>query len=356
MAHALESWGWSDHWDALFLHAHAAGPGQPARVTSQHRDRWILQTADGSRDARLTGSAWSGPLPSTGDWVVAEPGPFVPDPWSIIAVLPRQSAVSRASAGDGHREQVLAANVHRLLIVHGLDAKPNLRSLERYLAVGWESGASPEVVLTKSDLAADLDEAVAAVDRIAIGVPVWVVSTADAEAVGQLRASLEYGSTVALAGPSGAGKSTLINLLAEAEVARTGEVRVGDGKGRHTTTSRQLIRIHNGALLLDTPGLRELRVLSLDEGLERTFADIAVLAEGCRFRDCSHTAEPGCEVLRAAEHGELPAERLESYRKLEAEAAYERRKADPRAMAEEVADFKTAMKTLKYHPKHRHRG
>jgi ribosome biogenesis GTPase len=248
--------------------------------------------------------------------------------------------------------QVLATNVDRLWIVHGLDLPPNLRRLERYLAVGWESGASPELMLTKSDLASQLDEAVAAVREIAFGVPLWVVSKSDPEALDSLRDSLESGSTVALLGPSGAGKSTLINLLAGTEVARTGEVRVGDRKGRHTTTSREVIRIHNDALLLDTPGLRELRVLTLDEGLGRAFPEIEELAGRCRFRDCSHRTEPGCAVLRAVEEGTLAVDRLASFRKLEAAAAYERRRADPRAMAEAVAEYKTAMKTIKYHPKH----
>jgi ribosome biogenesis GTPase len=247
---------------------------------------------------------------------------------------------------------VLAANVDRLWIVHGLDVPPNLRRLERYLAVGWESGASPELVLTKSDLASHREESVAAVREIAFGVPLWVVSKADHGALGSLRDSLESGSTVALVGPSGVGKSTLINLLAQSEVAQTGEVRAGDRKGRHTTTSREVIRIHNDALLLDTPGLRELRVLCLDEGLGRAFPEIEDLAGKCRFRDCSHQTEPGCAVLRAVEEGTLAADRLASFRKLEAAAEYERRKSDPRAMAEAVAEYKTAMKTLKYHPKH----
>jgi ribosome biogenesis GTPase len=251
---------------------------------------------------------------------------------------------------------VLAANVDRLWIVHGLDVPANLRRLERYLAVGWESGASPELVLTKSDLASQREESVAAVREIAFGVPLWVVSKSDHGALGSLRDSLESGSTVALMGPSGVGKSTLINLLAQSDVAQTGEVRAGDRKGRHTTTSREVIRIHNDALLLDTPGLRELRVLTLDEGLGRAFPEIEDLAGKCRFRDCSHQTEPGCAVLLAVEEGTLAADRLASFRKLEAAAEYERRKSDPRAMAEAVAEYKTAMKTLKYHPKHQRDG
>lgn len=351
MTRALDEWGWDERWDTV-LHETGTDRGQPARVTSQHRGRWTLQTVDGPRGARVAGSQSGAHMAATGDWVVAEPGPYPTDPWSILDVLSRRSAIERGSAGDGRSQQVLAANVDRLWIVHGLDTEPNQRRLERYLAVGWESCAAPEVVLTKSDLADQLEESVSAARDVALGVPVWVVSMSDSKAVGALRDSLEMGSTVALVGPSGSGKSTLINLLAEAEVAETAAVREGDRKGRHTTTRRELIRIYNGALLLDTPGLRELRVLTLDEGLGRTFPEIEGLAERYHFRDCSHRTEPGCEVLGAVEDGSLALERFESFRKLEAEAAYERRKADPLALAEAVSDHKTAMRTLKYHPKH----
>jgi ribosome biogenesis GTPase len=250
---------------------------------------------------------------------------------------------------------VLAANVDRLWIVQALDTPPNLRSLERYLAVGWESGASPEIVLTKSDLAEDLSEAVDQVRGISFGIPLWVVSASDRESLDTLRVSLGSGSTVALLGPSGAGKSTLVNRLADSELARTCDVREGDRKGRHTTSGRQLFQIHNGALLLDTPGMRELKVPVLDEGLGHTFPDIQQLAEECHYRDCSHVTEPGCAVLKAVSEGRLGEERLLSYRKLEAEAAYERRRVDPQARASKLAEHKTAMKTLKYHPKHQGR-
>jgi ribosome biogenesis GTPase len=250
---------------------------------------------------------------------------------------------------------VLAANVDRLWIVQSLEKGPNLRSLERYMAVAWESGASPEIVLTKSDLAQDLDGARGEVRNVAYGTPLWVVSVEDPAAMEALRGSLAEGRTVALLGPSGAGKSTLINALADSEIARTGEVRSGDRKGRHTTTSRQLFPIHGGALLLDTPGMRELKVLDLDVGLGHAFPEIEELSAQCRFRDCSHSSEPGCAVLSAAADGRLAPDRLASYRKLEAEAAYERRRIDPQAQAEHVAEWKTAMRTMKYHHKHRQR-
>jgi ribosome biogenesis GTPase len=237
--------------------------------------------------------------------------------------------------------------------VQSLETPPNLRSLERYLAVAWESGATPEIVLSKADLARDLDSAVSSVRSVAFGTRFWVVSVEDADAMSALRDSLEPGQTVALLGPSGGGKSTLINGLADSEVAKTGEVRSVDGKGRHTTTSRELFPVHGGALLLDTPGMRELKVLDLEEGLGHAFPEIEALSAECRFRDCSHSSEPGCAVMAAVEEGRLDPDRLASYQKLQAEAEYERRRTDPQARAEHIAEWKTAMRTVKYHPKYK---
>lgn len=354
MTESLRAFGWDGDWAAVLEQVSVPG-GRPARVTAQHRDRWTILTEDGSRAARLLGSHRAGPMPVTGDWVAAAPGPHASDPWSVLSVLPRRSAVSRGAAGDAQSEQVIASNVDRLWIVQGLDRPPNLRSLERYLAVAWESGASPEIVLTKSDLAADPEEDAETVRTIAFGAPVRVVSAADGAAVASLRDSLTPGQTVAFLGPSGAGKSTLINLLAGVEITQTGEVREGDRKGRHTTTGRELFPVEGGALLLDTPGMRELKVLDLEEGLQQAFPEIDDLAARCRFRDCSHSSEPGCAVQSAVTEGELASDRLESYRKLQAEAAHDRRRRDPRARAEHVAEWKTSMKTLKYHPKHQRR-
>jgi ribosome biogenesis GTPase / thiamine phosphate phosphatase len=348
----LEDWGWDDGWSSALVKLGRPVGAECARVTGQDRDRWTVQLQAGSSVARVPSGSFAGPHPVTGDWVVTQPGPMPADPVSIVDVLPRRSALSRGKAGTGATEQVLAANVDVVWIVHGLDTPPNPRRMERYLAIAWESGAVPEIVLTKADLATDPASVVDELGFVVMGVQVHVTSTEQPESIRELRASLKAGRTVALVGPSGAGKSTLINALAEMPLTATGSVRESDRKGRHITTRRELFQIPGGALLLDTPGLRELRTWELTEGLDQAFPEIEGLAAACRFRDCRHDGEPGCAVLAAVEAGELDPDRLAGFRKLRAEADYMLRRVDPRARALAVARHKTALKTLKYHPKY----
>jgi ribosome biogenesis GTPase len=348
----LEAWGWDLEWASAAAALEQSAGSEPGRVTAQYRDRWIVQFETGASRARITAGSFPGPYPVTGDWVILENGPGGNDPGSIVAVLPRRSAIARGAAGTGTTEQVLAANIDVVWIVQGLDTAPNLRRIERYLAVAWESGAIPEIVLTKADLATHVAGVGSKVESIAMGVAVRVVSVRQPESILALRSSLEAVRTIALLGPSGAGKSTLINAIGEEALAATGTVRESDRKGRHTTTGRELFQLPGGALVLDTPGLRELRVWGLADGLLQAFPDIDELAERCRFRDCQHDVEPSCAVLAAVASGVLDANRLKSFRKLRAEAAYAERRADPLARASAVAKHKTALKTLKYHPKY----
>lgn len=351
----LRTWGWDDHWADQSADL-CVEPKQPGRIRGQASDLWIVETAQGPQQTRKLSSKRSEMSPVVGDWVVVEPGPTDTDPWSIQEILPRRSQLSRGSAGDGRSEQVLAANMDRIWIVQGLDTGLNLRRLERYLAVAWDSGAIPEIILTKTDLEEDLDQVAADIATIAAGVDVQYVNNFDTDNILELKETLQVGTTICLVGPSGVGKSTLVNSLSEAEVAEIGEVREGDNKGRHTTTSRELFHIPGGACLIDTPGIRELRLWSMDDGLSHAFPEIEEFAADCRFRDCKHGTEPGCAVVIAVESGDLDQERLDSYRKLQAEAKSEKRRADPRAQKAHVAKWKSIKKSMKHHPKHKNRA
>jgi ribosome biogenesis GTPase len=347
----LVEWGWDEGWSEAWASLAAPPELEPARVVQEHRDRWEVRLAGDSRTGVTRPGASRA---ATGDWVAVREGG--PDGAVLIEhILPRRTAFSRSAAGGETVEQVVAANVDAVWIVHGLDAPPNLRRLERYLTLAWESGARPVIVLNKADLDANAEDARATVEADVFGVTVRLASAIGEPGPGELEADLEPGHTIAMLGPSGAGKSSLLNALVGRDVAATGAVRESDRRGRHTTTRRELARLPGGALLLDTPGMRELRLWDVDEGLRETFVDIEELADSCRFRDCGHEAEPGCAVKQAVEDGRLDPGRFESYRKLRAEAEWQARRADPLARKEEVARVRSIMKSLKVHPKYRER-
>jgi ribosome biogenesis GTPase len=290
----------------------------PGRVTAEHRAGYVVHDGDGDVLARARGrlhdeAAVGGLLPAVGDWVALQP--LGSGRGSIEAVLPRSTSISRKEAWHGSEEQVLAANVDVVLLAMGLDRDFNLRRLERYLTVAWDSGASPVVVLTKLDLCDDVT-LVADAEGVAMGVPVVAVSNVTGEGLDALDAFLPVAQTIVLLGSSGVGKSTLVNRLLGEERLVTADVR-RDGRGRHTTQHRELIPLPRGALLIDTPGLRELQLWQGD--VDEAFADVVELAAECRFSDCAHDKEPGCAIKSAIAHGTLPAERFDAYRKLQRE-------------------------------------
>ena len=333
-------------WDRFLTDAfapHAAGGLLPGRVTAVHRGGWVVATDRGELPALVTGrlrhlAGQPGDLPVVGDWVALEPG----TPARVHAVLPRRTAVSRRQPGTTVAEQVLVAGVDlvAVLTAPGPDLHP--RRVERLLALAWESGAEPLVVLSKADVADDLTADLAELAGLAVGVPLLAVSALTGEGLDALTARIGPGRTAVLLGPSGVGKSTLVNRLADREVLATAPVR-DDGRGRHTTSHRQLVALPGGGLVVDTPGLRELGLwATTGDGTAAAFDDIEALAAGCRFGDCRHQAEPGCAVLAAVAREDLPAERLAAWRKLQRELDRVARRGDPRARAETLRRWKAA--------------
>ena len=351
-------------WDAGFardVQPFAADGLVPARVIAHHKSGYLVAGAFGERPAvaagRLLHAAVSAEQrPAVGDWVAA----LVPGDGAAVirAVLPRRGAFVRRAAGTVQTEaQVVAANVDVALIATALPADLNPRRLERYLAVAWESGALPVILLTKADLAPDVPAAIAAAQAAAPGAEVVAVSSVTGAGFDELARHLAPGRTAVLLGSSGVGKSTLVNRLLGREALKTGAVR-DDGRGRHTTTHRELVRLASGALLIDTPGMREMRLWTDGdgEGLSAAFADLEELAAECRFRDCRHEREPGCAVRRAVDEGRLHPERLESWRSLGRELAFLEAKQDQRLRVERDAAGRIGAKAARAHIRRKYGG
>jgi ribosome biogenesis GTPase len=307
-------------WDAFFQDAfqpYANDNLIPARVAARHHGPCELLTELGRLGGVPAGRLSDDELPAVGDWVAARP--LEGERKAVIeAVLPRRTCFMRKETWQRTVAQVVAANVDTVFLVTAFGHDLNPRRVERYLTAAWDSGSSPVIVVNKADLAEDPFGDLAEVEAVALGVPVLPVSAVSGEGLDQLDALLAAGKTIALLGSSGVGKSTLVNRLAGGERMHTAEIR-SDGRGRHTTTHRELIPLPSGALLIDTPGMRELQLWAGEEVLDSTFAEIAELAAECRFSDCSHEHEPGCAIKSALADGSLPAERFDSYRKLQRE-------------------------------------
>lgn len=349
---SLADLGWDDSLAASF-EPHGGGL-RPARVTRVDRGAAELLGPSGpawaelGKDVRAAAAADRSAAPTVGDWVGRRTRPD--GRTTVEAVLPRRTSLVRDGADRTSRGQVLAANVDVVVVVEHLDPDPSLGRIERLLVLAWSSGATPLVVLTKTDLVPDPAGMVAEVAAAAPGAAVLGVSATTGEGLDDLRAELVPGRTAVLLGPSGAGKSTLVNALAGADLMPTRPTRT-DGKGRHTTVRRQLVMLPGMGVILDTPGLRAIGLVGDGEAVGDAFPEIDELAEGCRFRDCAHESEPDCAVLAAVGDGTLDERRLDSWRKLLREAAHQRRRTDARAAAEERAEWKRRQKALRLHYK-----
>jgi ribosome biogenesis GTPase / thiamine phosphate phosphatase len=345
MTFDLASLGWDATLDTAYT-SYAGACHRPGRVARVDRGVCTILTAAGATRASLAGAVLAAAagdpvaLPCAGDWVVVRDWPD--ERATVEVVLPRRASIVRRAAGKGAVGQVLAANLDAAAVVEPMDRGPDLARIERLLALAWESGARPLVLLAKADLAADPDAVAAQVAGAAPGVDVIPVSALRpggsrppggarpggpfGDGLDRVRPLVAPGRTLALLGRSGAGKSTLVNALVGATVMPTQGVRGVDGKGRHTTTYRSLVPIPGGGAVLDTPGLRAVGLLDAESGLDRTFTDVAELAAACRFADCRHDSEPGCAVRAALESGSLAPRRLASWRRLQREIAYETRR------------------------------
>ena len=296
-------------------------PGIPARVTAVHKERYEIVCAHGVTHARLKTKEYfvdTQDFPTAGDFVMVN---YIGNGDSqILTTLPRRTLFSRREPGPIPRDQAVAANFDYVFIMQSLNQDFNPKRLERYLTLAWQSGATPVILLTKADLAADYWPYLTQVERVAAGTRVHVVSAHTGFGLERLNAYLRPGKTVVFLGSSGVGKSSLVNALAGEEIMAVSAIREDDSKGRHTTTHRQLIMLKSGVMIIDTPGMRELGMWEVSEGLGDAFADVASYIGKCRFSDCRHEREPGCAIRAAIDAGELDMGRWESYRKLKAEA------------------------------------
>ncbi len=323
----------------------------PARVSLEHKHAYRVISENGEWLASVSGlyayeAINRAEYPAVGDWVLVEKMNGE-DRAIIHKLLNRKSQFSRKIAGREIEEQIVAANVDIVLLVMSLNADFNIRRLERYLVAAWDSGATPIVILTKSDLCKDVDHYFREVEAVAMGVDIFITSSYTGEGIEEIRALFKEGVTGALLGSSGAGKSTLTNALYGDVKMDVSDIREDDAKGRHTTTHRELVALPGGGCLIDTPGMRELQLWDQGDSLSSSFKDIEAFASDCRYRDCTHKSEPGCAVNFAIDNGNLEQARLQSYFKLQKELAFLERKTNAQAKLAEQRKWKQISKGQK---------
>jgi ribosome biogenesis GTPase len=354
----LAQLGWDDFFAEAFALYGAAGL-IPARITLELKGYFEVTGEMGARLAECSGkfahsTRTAADYPTIGDWVAVSPQPGDDRRAWIEAVLPRRTKFSRRAAGEQEVEQLIAANVDTVFLVSGLDGNYHLHRTERYLAAAWASGAQPVVLLNKADLNDDTADIVRELALIGRDVPVFVISAQTRRGLKALAPWLLPGKTVALLGSSGVGKSTLINRLAGERLQDTQEVRDADNKGRHTTTQRELIVTPSGAIVIDTPGMRELQPWDATASVAAAFGDVTAVAALCKFRDCAHAGEPGCAVQAALADGSLEPARWHAFLRMQRASAYEVRRTDRAAQQRQKGDHKKATKALRrrIHEKH----
>jgi ribosome biogenesis GTPase len=340
LVYSLQDLCWSEFFEKQWQQKQMIGLVR-ARVSEENRGLYKVISENGESWAELRGklrhkAASREMLPAVGDWVLVEEHG---ERSTIHSVFDRRSKFSRKAAGKKTEEQIVAANVDTVFLVSSLNREFNARRIERYLTLAWESGARPIVVLSKSDLCENLAELCDEAEEAAIGVRIIVASAVSGEGIMELRAVVRNGGTTALLGSSGVGKSSLINSILGREIQTTSETRENDDKGRHTTTSRQLIVVPGGGVLLDTPGMRELQLWDASEGIAHAFADVQELAHHCKFRNCSHKDEPGCAVREAMDE-----ERLANYHKLQREEQFLESKQDDALRSQRTKELRKMMK------------